>query len=83
MQYDFDVLFCGHHPRLKDGKQLLQAKLQYFEDFGGKVLSFHQKGMDTKQIIRAMGRRENHLMRLILSNDVSLAYMIEAVINDN
>lgn len=82
LQYDFDVLFCGHHPRLKDGKSLLRAKLQYFEDFGGKVLDFHQKGMNTKQIIRGLGRRENHLMRLILSNDVSLAYMIEAVVDE-
>ena len=80
LQYDFEVLFCGHHPRLKDGKQMLQAKLQYFEDFGGSVQSFHQQGLSAKEIIKVMRLRENHLMKLLLSNDVSVQHMIEAAI---
>lgn len=80
LQYDFDVLFCGHHPRLKDGKKLLTEKLQYFEDFGGEVLKLHQKGLNTEQIIKAIGRRENRLMQILLSYDVSLSLMIEAVV---
>jgi glyoxylase-like metal-dependent hydrolase (beta-lactamase superfamily II) len=82
LQYDFEVLFCGHHPRLKDGKKLLAAKLQYFEDFGGEVLKYHQKGLNTQQIIKALGRRENRLMQILLSNDVSLAIMVEAVVKN-
>lgn len=81
LAYDFDVLFCGHHPRLKDGKLMLAQKLQYFEDFGGKALCFHQKGLSVKEIMEAMRLRENSLLKLLLSNDVSIAYMIEAAIN--
>ncbi|UTA67624.1 MBL fold metallo-hydrolase [Emticicia sp. 21SJ11W-3] len=82
LQYNFDVLFCGHHPRLKDGKQQLQAKLQYFEDFGGHARGLHQKGLPVKDIMRTMKLRENHLMRLLLSNDVSVRYMVEAALED-
>jgi glyoxylase-like metal-dependent hydrolase (beta-lactamase superfamily II) len=81
LSYDFDVLFCGHHPRLKGGKKMLTQKLQYFEDFGGKALFFHQKGLNTKEIMKAMKIRENGLLKLLLSNDVSVEYMIDAAIN--
>jgi glyoxylase-like metal-dependent hydrolase (beta-lactamase superfamily II) len=83
LQYDFDVLFCGHHPRLKDGKQQLQTKLQYFEDFGGNVRNLHQKGLPVKEIIKAMHLRENHLVRILVSNDVSVRYMVEAALGDD
>lgn len=82
LQYDFDVLFCGHHPRLKDGKQQMQAKLQYFEDFGGNVRSLHEQGLSIKEIIKAMNLRENHLIRILVSNDVSVKHMIEAAISN-
>lgn len=82
LAYDFEVLFCGHHPRLKEGKQLLQAKLQYFEDFGGTARALHQRGLSVKEIIRAMKLREIHLMKILLSNDVSVRYMVEAAIGD-
>lgn len=81
LQYDFDVLFCGHHPRLKDGRLQMQAKLQYFEDFGGRVQQLHQKGLSVKEIIKAMHLRENHLVRILVSNDVSVRYMVEAALN--
>jgi glyoxylase-like metal-dependent hydrolase (beta-lactamase superfamily II) len=81
LTYDFDVLFCGHHPRLKDGKKMLAQKLQYFEDFAGKTLHFHQKDLKINEIMHAMRLRENSLLKILLSNDVSVEYMIEAVIN--
>jgi glyoxylase-like metal-dependent hydrolase (beta-lactamase superfamily II) len=78
LEYDFDVLFCGHNPRLKNGKELLEQKLQYFEDFGGKVLVFHQKGLTNKEIIKALERKESLLIKALFSFDVSLEHMIEA-----
>lgn len=81
LQYDFDVLFCAHHPRLKDGKQQMQAKLQYFEDFGGKAQQLYQKGLSVKEIIKTMHLRENHLIRILVSNDVSVRYMVEAALD--
>ena len=82
LEYDFDMLFCGHHPRLKDGKQQLQAKLQYFEDFGGNARNFHRKGLSVPEIMQAMQLSENHLMRILLSNDVSVRNMVEAALGN-
>ena len=81
LNYDFEVLFCGHNPRLKNGKELLQQKLQYFEDFGGKVLDFHKKGLTNKQIIKALGRKDSLLMKTLFSFDVSLEFMVDAAID--
>lgn len=78
LTYDFDIIFCGHHPRLSDGKEWLRRKLQYFEDFGGRVQDLHQRGLSVKQIIKKMNIKENLLVRLLTSNDVSLYYMVDA-----
>lgn len=78
LAYDFDVIFCGHHPRLKNGREWMQRKLQYFEDFGGNVKHLHEQGFSTKAITKEMKLKENKLLNLLLSNDVSIAYMVEA-----
>ena len=78
LEYDFDVIFCGHHPRLKNGRKWMQQKLQYFEDFGGQVKGLSEQGFSTKGIMKEMKLRENKLLNLLLSNDVSVAYMVEA-----
>lgn len=78
LKYDFDVIFCGHHPRLKNGKDWMQRKLQYFEDFGGRVKQLHDRGLSVKEIMREMKLKENTLLNLLLSNDVAVKYMVEA-----
>lgn len=78
LEYDFEVIFCGHHPRLKGGKRWMQRKLQYFEDFGGKVQELYFQGNSTPEIIKIMNLSENLLTKILTSNDVSLFYMVEA-----
>lgn len=78
LEYDFDVIFCGHHPRLKDGRQWMQRKLQYFEDFGGRVRELHERGLSVKEVMKEMKLGENRLLNLLLSNDIAVAYMVEA-----
>jgi hypothetical protein len=62
---------------------MLAQKLQYFEDFAGKAQHFQQKGMNTQEIMKAMRIRENSLLKLLLSNDVSVEYMIEAALRQD
>ena len=78
LEYDFEVIFCGHHPRFSGGKEWMQRKLQYFEDFGGNVKQLHKKGFSVKEIMREMKLKENTLLNLLLSNDVAIKYMVEA-----
>ncbi|MFB0944787.1 MAG: MBL fold metallo-hydrolase [Spirosomataceae bacterium] len=78
LEYDFDVIFCGHHPRLKDGRKWMQRKLQHFEDFGGRVRELHERGFSVKEVMKEMKLKENTLLNLLLSNDIAVAYMVEA-----
>lgn len=82
LQYDFEVLFCAHHPRLKDGKQHMQAKLQYLEDLQGKVRQLHSQGHSIQEIIPLLGRKEAKLGKFITSNDIGVDYLIRSILKD-
>lgn len=75
---DFDSLFCAHNPQLKNGKAALQKKLQYFEDFYGRVQGLHGKGMDVNAIIREMGLKENYFMKAFCMGNLSMKNMVRS-----
>jgi len=81
LQYDFEVIFCGHFPQFKNGKQLFQQKLQYFEDFYGKVKHYYQKGLDSKAIMKAMHLKEVYWLKYATFCDVSVEMMVQSVID--
>ena len=82
LQYDFKTLFCAHHPRLKDGKKHMQAKLQYLEDLQGQVHQLYEKGHSIQEIIPLLGRKEIRFAKFYTSNDVGVDYMIRSILND-
>ncbi len=79
---DFDVLFCSHNPQLHGGKQRLANKLQFFQDFYGKVAREYQSGVPSHQIMKTLGLRENWNIRLTSGGELSTLNMIKAVIRD-
>jgi orotate phosphoribosyltransferase-like protein len=56
----------------------MQRKLQYFEDFGGRARELRERGLSVKEVMKEMKLRENTLLNLLLSNDIAVAYMVEA-----
>lgn len=50
LTYDFEEMFCCHAGHIKNGKKAFQKKLDYLEEFEGKVLDLYQKGDDVKVI---------------------------------
>ncbi len=82
LRYDFDTLFCAHHPRLKDGKKHMQAKLQYLEELTGKVKQLYAQGHHIQKIISLLGRKEVRFAKLYTSNDVGVDYMIRSILED-
>lgn len=82
LQLDFDVLFCSHNPQLQGGKQRLVNKLQFFEDFYGKVATEYHKGSSPNQIMKHLGLHENWNIRLTSGGELSTLNMIKAVIRD-
>lgn len=80
LAFDFEILFCGHHPNFKNGKDLVQEKLDYFEDFGGQVRHHFSNGLNISEIIQKMKLKEQYLARILTQNDVSLRLMIESAL---
>ncbi len=81
LQYDFETLFCSLNPQPRNGKQMLQRKLENLEDLYGKVEKLVHEGYDEKSIIKIMGE-EIKLIKYITFGNVSRAHMIGAAIRD-
>ncbi len=76
---DFDALFCGHRPRSTNGKHYLRMKLQYLEDFFGRVAELVQAGKNEKQIMRQLQLQEQRLIKWMCFGNVSMKNMVRSV----
>lgn len=54
LQYDFDEVFCNHAGYLVDGRERLQAKLDYLKEIEYRVGRLHAEGYDSAHICRAL-----------------------------
>ncbi|MCO5249335.1 MAG: MBL fold metallo-hydrolase [Chitinophagales bacterium] len=81
-QLEFEILFCSHNPKLKDGRFRLQTKLNDLEDFYGIVLEFHQKGYGFEEILNETGRKENKLYRFFTRGTFDSTNMVKSVLKD-
>lgn len=77
---DFDTLFCGHHPKAENGKAAIAAKLQYLEDFYGKVAELARTGMAESRIMGALHLKEQTFIKLLCFGNVSMKNMVRSVI---
>jgi glyoxylase-like metal-dependent hydrolase (beta-lactamase superfamily II) len=79
LSYDFEALFCGHHPQPQQGKSKLSQKLNFLEDFYGKVKFLHEKGLyDGKVIFRQMGLKEEKFIKWFCMGNVSMLNMVRS-----
>lgn len=79
---DFDVLFCSHNPKVHNGKQHLKNKLQFFEDFAGKVEDYYHQGYTAQQIFSLMGMKENYTNKYLTFGAFCAENMVHSVIKD-
>ena len=82
LTYDFDTIFCGHNPVLKNGKQAVERKLQYLETLVQCVREGYNKGLRGQALVKLAGLKEQWILRFFTANDVSAYYLIESVIKD-
>jgi len=80
MQYDFEALFCGHNPVLKNGKDRLRRKLAYLEDIAGAVGLLLTRGLPEREIIRQLDHRHDRFVKLFTMGNASFANMIRSAI---
>ncbi|MBP6049970.1 MAG: MBL fold metallo-hydrolase [Chitinophagales bacterium] len=79
---DFDSLFCSHNPKVENGKIRLNNKLQFFEDFVGKVEQHYQQGKRSKEILALMNMKENYYYKVITAGSFTSENMVKSVIRD-
>ena len=80
LKHDFDSLFCGHNPVLKNGKQRLRRKLNYLEDIQGKVRLLVCKGASEGEIIRRMDPHQDRFIKFFTMGNASFANMVRSAI---
>lgn len=79
---DFDLLFCSHNPKMKNGKIHLQRKLDFLIDFYQTVVKWHEQGYSPEQIMDKMNLKRLYWMRLISGGALSTLNMVKSVIRD-
>jgi len=79
---DFDTLFCSHNPKVNGGKQRLQNKLQFFEDFVGKVSKYYNEGKRSKEIFSSMNLKENYYYKVLTAGNFTAENMVKSVVKD-
>ncbi len=80
LAYDFDVLFCCHHPKINDGKKYLRYKLEYLQEFQQKAIHFYQQGYSIKEIMKKMNKKENWFYKIYTENDIGVDFMVQSAL---
>lgn len=82
LTHDFDTVFCGHNPVLKNGRRAVERKLDYLETLVERVQAAHWRGLRGQALVRAAGLPEQWWLRAFTGNDVGAVYLIRSVLND-
>jgi glyoxylase-like metal-dependent hydrolase (beta-lactamase superfamily II) len=82
LELDFELLLCGHNPKLTGGKERLARKLAFLESFYQQVAAEYQHGLNAQQIFKKLQLRENWYVRLLSQGALSKLNMVKSVIRD-
>jgi glyoxylase-like metal-dependent hydrolase (beta-lactamase superfamily II) len=75
---DFDILFCGHNPCLKNGKQKIRNKLQFLEDLYGNIRKLAEQGHSEKAVIKALDPKNDRGVKWFTMGNASFANMVRS-----
>ncbi|MCG8334296.1 MAG: MBL fold metallo-hydrolase [Proteobacteria bacterium] len=80
VQLDFEALFCAHSPRIKNGKLYLAKKLDFLKSLVEEVEVHWLKGLNTRQIMKAIGMKEDKVIWLLCMGNVKAEHMINSAV---
>lgn len=78
---DFDVLLCGHRPRLKGGAEAIRTKLGWLRDLEGRVRALYGTGAGAAEIARRIGVSRPARMANLTLGDASTANMVRSILH--
>lgn len=64
LTYDFSEMYCSHAGYIKNGKEMLQKKLDYMENLSGKILDLYKKGLSCEEIKGKLMPTEYPIMKI-------------------
>jgi len=77
---DFDILLCSHNPRLKNGRQHIQAKLDFLENLYGHIIHLWKNGIPVKEIFRTLKLKEDYFTKFFCFGNVSMLNGVKSAI---
>lgn len=81
LRHDFEILFCGHNPVLKDGKEKIRRKLVYLEEIAGNVRRLLSMGLPEKEIVRRLDPKKDRFIKYFTMGNACFANMVRSAIH--
>ena len=79
---DFETLFCCHIPPIKDGREKLEKKLRFLQQFNDRVREEASKGYSARKIMKTLQLKEKWPIRILSHGMLSQLNMVQSVLND-
>lgn len=81
LTYDFDVVYCAHAGRVKNGRHAFEQKKEFLEELVDKVLFHHEQGLELKEI-RAKIHPKTDWKHLFSAGEFSSHNVIRLIIEE-
>ncbi|RDI43234.1 MBL fold metallo-hydrolase [Falsibacillus pallidus] len=82
LEYDFETYICSHAGIFKDGKKMLQRKLDYLEEVKGKVELLQKKGSSQREITKTLFPKK-HALNYLSMFENSPSYLVRSFFQQN
>lgn len=80
LKFDFNALYCGHNPKLKDGKKFLKKKHDYLVNLRGEIRELGKKGYSIREIKKALSRKENLFIYFLTFGNASFSHLVRSAL---
>ncbi len=80
LELDFKQLLCAHRPLRAAGPAHIAAKLQFLEDFVGRVADLKAQGFSRRAIVHQMIPPGDRRIKLFSLGDVQFAHMVRSAL---
>lgn len=81
LKQQFDTVFCCHAGIVKQGKRMMESKLQHLLELQGEVLTLHEKGLSEKQICKKLYPKRDPLTYVSVY-EMAPYHIVHSIIHD-
>ena len=76
LTFDFDALYCCHHPCETGGRERMARKLAFLVEFYETVQDLYRKGMLPRDIVKRLDRKTDRLVKWVTLGNACFANMV-------